>query len=266
MRTSESIKQLAAALAKAQGQIEGAKKDSKNPFFKSDYADLASVWDAIREPLAANGLSVVQACENPTVVMPDTTVAVKDTKIVTVVTRLCHESGEWIEGSFSLCPIAKKDKDDNGRVIQGAPNVIDPQSMGSAITYARRYALAAIVGVYQIDDDANGASHPPQGRTQQPQIEVIGGENAQKVLAALKDAGQTIENLYEAMTANGVNVQSTDVGKWPKGLLPRIFKWCEAKKNPPAPATEAPSTPVANRMKAAASRGKPAPVQEPAPV
>lgn len=263
MKTSPEIKQLAAALAKAQANIEGAKKDSKNPFFKSDYADLASVWDAIRQPLAENGLSVVQTCENPTVVMPDSTVAVKDTRIVTVVTRLCHESGEWIEGALSLSPVTKKDKDDNGRPIQGAPNIIDPQSMGSAITYARRYALAAMVGVYQVDDDANGASQPPSHRPEA--IETIGAEGAKQVLQALKDCGADIEKLYEAMTQNGVDVKSTDVAKWPKGLMPRIFKWCEARKQVATPPPATTSTPVAERMKAV--RGKQAPhVPETAPV
>jgi len=129
---SEQINELAMALSKAQGEIVGAKKDSQNPFFKSNYADLASVWDAIREPLSKNGLAVVQTME----------AAVGEETLLH--TTLVHSSGQWIRGYAAI-----KAKD------------ASPQAQGSAITYARRYALAAIVGVAQIDDDANAA----QGRT-----------------------------------------------------------------------------------------------------
>ena len=134
MAKSENIGQPAAALSKAQGAIKGAIKDSANPFFKSSYADLASVWDAARAPLAANGLAVVQTTELP-----------GDGGAV-LVTTLCHESGEWIDGMLPIRPV----KD-------------DPQGMGSAITYMRRYALAAIVGIAPEDDDGNAASGRVQG-------------------------------------------------------------------------------------------------------
>lgn len=128
---SEQINELAAALSKAQASITGALKDSANPFFKSRYADLNSVWDACRKQLTDNGLSVIQ-----------TTDIVSDTVVVR--TTLAHASGQWISG---ILPV--KAKDDG------------PQAQGSGITYARRYALAAIVGLAQIDDDAEAA----QGRT-----------------------------------------------------------------------------------------------------
>ena len=128
---SEQINELAAALSKAQASITGALKDSANPFFKSKYADLASCWDACRKQLTDNGLSVIQ-----------TTDIVADTVVVR--TTLAHSSGQWISG---ILPV--KSKDDS------------PQAQGSGITYARRYALAAMVGLAQIDDDAEAA----QGRT-----------------------------------------------------------------------------------------------------
>lgn len=246
MKTSPEIKQLAAALAKAQAKIEGATKDSTNPHFGKTYADLASVWETIREPLSSNGLSVVQSASNPNWTEKDSTVIVQDPRAVAVVTRLMHESGEWIEGTLSILPTK-----------------IDPQGVGSAITYARRYALAAMIGVYQIDDDANAASHPP---AQRQAIETIGSE-AQEVLAVLKAASTTIEKLYEAMTASGVKITSTDIAKWPKALLPRIYKWADLQKQiaegkPVEPKT---TTPVAERMKAV--RGKTNPVSaEAAPV
>ena len=124
---SESIAALAAALSKAQADITGALKDSSNPFYKSRYADLASCWDACRKQLAANGLAVIQ------------TTNTTDAGVV-LVTTLAHSSGEWIRG---VLPVVTKD---NG-----------PQAQGSGITYARRYALAAIVGLAQIDDDAEAA-------------------------------------------------------------------------------------------------------------
>lgn len=129
MNQSENINELAKALSQAQGQIKGAIKDSKNPFFKSNYADLSSVWDACREALTKNGLSVIQ-----------TTDYFKDVAELAVITTLAHSSGQWVKG---ILPIHAKTK--------------DPQGTGSAITYARRYALAAIVGVVQVDDDAEAA-------------------------------------------------------------------------------------------------------------
>lgn len=124
---SESIKELAAALSKAQAEIKGAAKDSDNPFFKSRYADLSAVWDACREPLTKNGLAVSQ--------FPSA-----DGPKVTVETILMHESGEWISRDLTIT--AKEDS---------------PQAIGSAVTYARRYALAAVAGVAPEDDDGEAA-------------------------------------------------------------------------------------------------------------
>ena len=130
MKRSESIEQLAAALAVAQGQMGGALKASENPFFQSKYADLKSVWEACRKPLSDNGLSVAQ------------TPAVREANgyEVVVTTLLMHLSGQWIENELSMWP-----KDST------------PQAIGSCISYARRYALASLVGVYQADDDAESA-------------------------------------------------------------------------------------------------------------
>lgn len=127
MKMSEQINELATALSKAQGQIKGAAKDSSNPFFKSKYADLSSVWEACREALSKNSLAVVQ------------TNSPSDSGII-VVTTLMHSSGQWVQGELFM-----------------QPTKADPQGIGSTITYARRYALAAIVGVAPEDDDANAA-------------------------------------------------------------------------------------------------------------
>lgn len=141
MNSSEQLNELAPALAKAQAVMTGALKDSANPFFKSKYADLESVWAACRKALTDNGLSVVQG--GAIRLLRGT-----DAEQPVLVTRLLHSSGQWIEGETHI-----KAKDDG------------PQAQGSGITYARRYGLAAMVGVYQTDDDAEAA----QGRQGAPQ-------------------------------------------------------------------------------------------------
>lgn len=125
---STEIGKLALALSQAQGEITGARKDSKNPFFKTNYADLASCWDACREPLAKHKLAVIQTTNN-------------NADGVVIITTLVHESNQWIRGELTVKP-AKA----------------DPQGLGSAITYGRRYALSAMVGIAQVDDDANDAT------------------------------------------------------------------------------------------------------------
>jgi hypothetical protein len=133
MIQSESIANLAKALSIVQGKLTHAKKDSANPFFKSKYADLESVWDACRDLLASNGLAVAQ--------FPGTYCEVDHSMSLTTI--LTHESGEYISQEMSV-PVTKPD-------AQGA---------GSCLTYMRRYALAAVVGVVQADDDGNAASSP----------------------------------------------------------------------------------------------------------
>lgn len=160
VRRSDSINELAAALAKAQGLMEAAKKDSTNPHFKSKYADLAAYWDASRAALSSNGLAVVQ--------FPTT-----EADGVGITTLLTHSSGQWMEGQYSL-PIAQK----------------TPQAIGSAITYGRRYAFAAVVGLApDEDDDGNAASRPEvpavafaPARSQAPKAAQVApsGEDAEK--------------------------------------------------------------------------------------
>ena len=129
MERSESIAALAAALSKAQSTIQGAIKDTANPFFKSKYADLASVKDAIQVPLSSNGLAYVQVVHNPE-------------NGVGVETILMHASGEWLSGGVVFVPVSKA----------------DAQGYGSALTYARRYSLSAITGVAPEDDDGIAAA------------------------------------------------------------------------------------------------------------
>ena len=130
MNTSDQINEIAAALAKAQTQIEHAAKDRQNPAFRQSYATLAAVDDAARPHLAANGIAVVSA---PT--YDDAR------KVVSVETRLIHSSGQWL-GTSCSAPVAKA----------------DAQGIGSAITYLRRYTLSALAGVAPGDDDDGNAA------------------------------------------------------------------------------------------------------------
>lgn len=130
MFRSDSIANLAAALCKAQGEMGKAPKDSSNPFFKSSYADLATCWETVAPVLTKHGLSVSQVCDYG-----------GDGGVI-VETILLHESGEFLGGRLHM-----------------TPTKADPQGIGSAITYARRYALMAITGlVAEEDDDGNAAS------------------------------------------------------------------------------------------------------------
>ena len=158
MQHSEQIQELATALAKAQATMTGALKDSANPFFKSRYADLESVWTACRKALTENGLSVVQSASSAG-------------DGVAVTTMLLHSSGQWMRDTLPLHP-----KD------------MSPQGIGSAITYGRRYALAAMAGVYQTDDDAEAA----HGRGKQQEEGF--SETEVKLLASNFKAALKLEN------------------------------------------------------------------------
>lgn len=137
MKTSESIAALAASLATAQGELKNVEKGKINPHFKSRYADIADGLDVVRPVFSKHGLSVVQATDY----MPDTGVFV-------LVTRIIHKSGEWIESTYPL------------------PTGGKPQDVGSALTYARRYALFSLAGVAGTDedDDGNDAQNTTQAR------------------------------------------------------------------------------------------------------
>lgn len=130
MNQSAELDKLATALAKAQASLSGAKKSALNPHFKNNYATLQDVWEAAREVLAPNGLSVSQTYEP------------SDGRVLNLRTTLMHTSGQWLAGVISM-----------------APQQANPQGIGSAATYARRYSLASILGIVaDEDDDGNHAS------------------------------------------------------------------------------------------------------------
>ena len=165
MNKSESITNLVTALTAFQGKITAVKKDATNPFYKSRYATLDTIWEAIRKPLSENGLSVAQ-----------TMGVMQDGKSV-LETTLYHTSGEWISGTQLVNPV----KD-------------DPQSLGSAISYARRYSLSAILGlVSDDDDDANTATKP---------------EPVKSTTTAVKDTAKPVSPTVETPT-EGITLPQT---------------------------------------------------------
>lgn len=139
---SATIGTLATALCEFQKEITGVAKNNSNPFYGSKYADLAAIWQTIREPLTKNGLCLIQ--------LPCSA----DPKVAKMTTMLIHTSGEYMGSSFSLALL--RDKKGVGLVEQH-----DPQTVGSAITYARRYGIVSILGIHQEDDDGNKYAHKP---------------------------------------------------------------------------------------------------------
>ncbi len=131
IRTSPEIDQIAAALALAQGEFKPVIKSRKNPHFKSDYADLASILEATRPSLSKYGIAFIQ--------IP----FMHESRVFTL-TRLIHKSGQWMEGDLGLKPAADT-----------------PQGCGSTITYCKRYSAAAMLGVDgEADDDGEAGSNP----------------------------------------------------------------------------------------------------------
>lgn len=188
MNTSETIGAIAKALAAAQAEIENVTTDAKNDFFQktdangkkkaSTYATLAAVLDECRPVLSKNGIAVIQSPGN-------------DGELVTVTTRLIHESGEWMESTVGVKP-AK----------------FDAQGLGAVVTYLRRFALAAFCGVAQEDDDGNAASanatapsrpagvqggsqtRPAQNNAAQGNVsDAQREENARKMFAVVREFG-----------------------------------------------------------------------------
>lgn len=187
MEMSNNIADLAAALAKAQGEMRNAAKSSDNPYFKSKYADLAEVINVSREPLVKNGLSVMQANEGVS------------NGYMSVTTLLMHSSGQYIKTTGSF-PIGKQ----------------DAQGNGSALTYARRYSLAAMLGIAQEDDDGNAACEPqnqPQKAQQRKQEQSQG--QPQKTSPAANQQGTGDKFVH--ITPQGVVTVAVSDGKDEKG-------------------------------------------------
>lgn len=149
MNMSDQIDKIAEALSKAQGMMKPAIYDNTNPHFRARYATLTAVMEAARPALSQNGIALLQS----------TTVETEPVMRVGVTTMLMHASGQWIRGTLHLKPVNDT-----------------PQAVGSALTYARRYSLSALVGIVADEDDdaekangRNGNSAPENpGNTEKP--------------------------------------------------------------------------------------------------
>jgi len=183
--SSENIGKLAEALAKAQSTMQEAKQDAKNPFFKSNYADLTSVWRACRRSLTENGLSISHST------------MLSDGEII-LVTTLLHSSGEWQRGYYPLM-LAKR----------------DAQSMGSAITYAKRYALAAMVGVCaEGEDDDAEATMDRKASISDDQLKLL--------IKSIGDNTEAKDIILKRFSAKALN-------EIPKDSFATVMNWLETQ-------------------------------------
>lgn len=201
-KTSQYIGKLAEALSAAQGKILNAPKTSENPHFRSKFSDLTEVWSACRVALSEAKIAVIQAPQF-------------EGSEAWLETTLAHSSGEFITGRFPLRPTKN-----------------DMQGFGSALTYARRYSLAAMVGVTSEDDDGNAASAPVASQTRVTQ------QVFPKVLSSVGFDPKNVEHVralktkLEAMKIEGMwakNVYSAMVGK-SFGEADQIIKACNPEK------------------------------------
>jgi len=178
---SETIGKLAEALAKAQGTMTAAARVGKGNY--GHYATLDSVWDAARKPLAENGLAVTQATD------------ISESGDMVMVTTLMHSSGEWIGGVYPIRPVQNT-----------------PQGMGSAITYARRYSLSAMLGLAADDDDdgsaASGQQAPARqanGNAKPAPVQVATGNGAPAVQNG-DDSDKPSDKQQKALHAKGMDL------------------------------------------------------------
>jgi hypothetical protein len=157
MITSDTITSIAEALILFHKEVGKIKKNANNPFFKSKYAELSDIQEEIADPLINNGLIITQWPDGEN----------------TLTTRLIHRSGEWMQSSFDIHTIPEylKEKDRDGTVAWRSEDwFVSPQAQGSAITYARRYAICAILNLSVVDDDGNEASGRAIPAKRQPAV------------------------------------------------------------------------------------------------
>lgn len=219
---SNSINELAAALSLAQAVLEHAKKDRKGQVGQqvTKYADLPSVWDALREPLTKNGLSVIQ-----------TMLPTGESARVGIRTMLLHKSGQWISGDLYMTATQPT-----------------PQGIGSAITYARRYSISAITGLCpDDDDDGAAASKKPDAKKQAPAATPDATAQAAVVVKMLTECKAGFKDWAEKRewakvnkvakdklsTEHQLQISSAFLDAAPKGKPPKEEK--PAEKEAPAP-------------------------------
>ena len=182
MRKSESIKNLAVALSKFQNEVKNPKNTADNPFYDSKYAPLQDVLNEVRPLLSKHGLSVIQSPSG-------------DGQSVSITTLLLHESGEWIEFEPLVLKAEK----------------ITPQGAGSAITYGRRYALSAVLGISsEDDDDGNSLEKTQQNSGQKKQLTE---KQVKRLYAIANSAGFSTADVKKVLMKDYKKTQAADLTK-----------------------------------------------------
>jgi len=183
MRKSESIKNLAIALSKFQNEVKNPKNTADNPFYDSKYAPLQDVLNEVRPLLSKHGLSVIQSPSG-------------DGQSVSITTLLLHESGEWIE----FDPLVLK------------AQKITPQGAGSAITYGRRYALSAILGISsEDDDDGNSLESAQQNNQVSGQKKQLSEKQVKRLYAIASSAGFSTADVKKVLMKDYNKTNAADL-------------------------------------------------------
>ncbi len=201
MKTSDQLDKIAPAILEAQKQITFALKDSVNPHFKSAFADVTSVIEAVKGPLNKNGITFLQS------------LSPSEDGRLHLTTRLLHSSGQWMEDT-AVCPLPKA----------------DPQGVASATTYMRRVSLGAFLGVPAVDDDGEQAAihnHKPKVESRGTPVEhikPISKEN-EKQLRFLAGAPKTLEMIEKVMK----NHNYSDIGEFTDEIAEKTLKWITDK-------------------------------------
>ena len=206
---SESIAKLAAALCQAQSEVENARLHATNPHFKNQYADLPAVLEAVRPVLNKHGLSVVQ---HPGF----------EDGLCTLSTMLLHKSGEWMSAQ-AAAPVSRQ----------------DPQGIGSAVTYLRRYSLASVMGIGQADDDGNAASGPrrappPPRKPASRKPTKAEKEKMEKLKELLADLPKKKADTKKATWDDAVSKAETAKTEKDHNRIPNILQWFAENSEPPA--------------------------------
>lgn len=201
METSESIKEISGALAKSQAEFGKIAKDANNPFFKNQYATLASIISACLPALTSNGISVLQPVE-----------PFHDSGAVVITTILLHSSGEWIRSKSEI-----------------KPTKTGPQDIGSAITYNRRYALASMLCVSaEEDDDGNRASEKVDKKEVVPAVVLSKKDELCKLLETMGLNG--FSSARKEFIDGWVNKHEKDISEWSEAEAALVLAALKASK------------------------------------
>ena len=197
---SEQCEAIFGALAKAQAEIGVAVFDSVNPHFRSKYASLSAVREVVKEPFAKNGLSVSQWLDG-------------EGDGISLTTILTHSSGQYIQSSFPLL-LPKRDM----------------QGLGSATTYARRYALAALAGVVSDeDDDGNAATVTPKSQPYQPRVSAPAPQAQQMPDDFLNDGSSS--DIGDYVVQIGKKFKGKKISEIPLNDLKNYYDYFAAQKS-----------------------------------